>query len=121
MGYLYKKIMKDKIKQLLSEVADTTEKDKEKEAGSKSSEYKKVQDLLGNDIFNHAAIVKKLWGSKNATNRSKFRKKLHQETTESGETHLFTGEELSKIIQILTDTSVEIRKNVGGVKISKDN
>lgn len=112
--------MKQKIIKLLREANDE-EDNQSKDENLNSPEYKKVQNLLDNEIFNHAAIVKELWGNKNATNRSKFRKKLHQETNDSGDKYSFNSGELSKIIRILTDTSSEIRKSVGGQKIGNDN
>lgn len=101
---------KDKIRQLLREAS----KEKKEKEASPSAQYKRIYNLLQNNIFNHADIVEKLWGDKNATNRSLFRKKLNRERTESGKTHQFTDEELSKIGLILMDTSAKIKKNLGG-------
>lgn len=99
---------KDKIKKLLRE---SSEEKKEKKGSS--AQYKRVHDLLNNNIFNHAEIVEKLWGEKDATNRSLFRKKLNREKTESGKTYEFTEEEIDTIVSTLMDTSSEINKNLG--------
>lgn len=97
--------MKDKIKQLLRESSE--------EKTPTSVQYKRIYALLQNNIFNHAEIVEKLWGDKDATNRSKFRKKLNQETSDSGARYEFSDEELSKIALILMDTSADIKKKLG--------
>lgn len=66
-----------------------------------SSKYKKVQELLSNDLFNNSAVIEKLWGSKDATNRSLFRKKLHRLKNDSGSEYEFSEQELDKIISIV--------------------
>ena len=66
-----------------------------------SNKYKKVQDLLKNDLFNNSAVIEKLWGSKDATNRSLFRKKLHKLKNDSGSEYEFSEQELDKIISIV--------------------
>lgn len=101
--------MKDKIVKLLREASE----DKKGEKGSSSAQYKRIHKLLQNNIFNHAEIIEKLWGEKDATNRSLFRKKLNREQTSGGKTHEFTDEEISKIALILMDTSADIDKNLG--------
>lgn len=101
--------MKDKIRQLLRESSE----EKKVDSPSSSAQYKRIYSLLQNNIFNHAEIIEKLWGSKDATNRSKFRKKLNRESNESGQAYQFDDEEISKIALILMDTSAEIKKNLG--------
>lgn len=63
--------------------------------------YRRIQGLLNNDIFNHAAIVERLWGERGASNRSRFRKKLYRETTDDGYQYSFERQELSDILAIL--------------------
>lgn len=63
--------------------------------------YRRVQGLLNNDIFNHAAIVERLWGTRDGTARSLFRKKVEKETTEDGYEYSFDRQELSDILAIL--------------------
>jgi len=58
--------------------------------------YRRVQSVLDNELFNHSAIIKKLWGDKEASNRSLFRKKLYKEEDQE-----FTGDELKKILAIV--------------------
>lgn len=99
---------KNKIKKLLREASE----EKKEDSGS-GALYKRIQNLLQNDIFNHAGIIEKLWGDKDATNRSLFRKKLNGEKTESGKTYQFTKDEIDEIASILMDTSVDIDKHIG--------
>lgn len=63
--------------------------------------YKRVQGLLNNDVFNHAAIVERLWGERDATARSKFRKKVEREKTKDGYHYNFTRQELTDILAIV--------------------
>jgi len=110
---IYKKIetvMKDRIKQLLKE---SSEGEKESQASS-SAQYQRIYSLLKDKIFNHAEIIEKLWGDKEATNRSLFGKKLNHDPNASGVKQEFNDEEIRKIAQILLDTSSEIKKNLGG-------
>lgn len=103
---------KENIKKILRETSEEKKEKKEKTAGT-SAQYKRIYSLLQNNIFNHAEIVEKLWGDRGATNRSKFRKKLNREKSESGATYEFDEEELNKIASILMDTSSVIDKNLG--------
>jgi len=80
--------------------------------------YDKISNLLGNDIFNHAAIVRKLSGEKwkgnsEATNRSLFRKKLNKEPNEDGSVYEFDDETLSDIQKILMGLSSTINHKIG--------
>lgn len=94
------------------------EKSTEEEASinsdsSKRAKYEKIEALLSNPIFNNAEIAKGLWGDKDASNRSLFKKKLDMALNDSGEPYEFDEEELSKIGSILRDTSKQITKTVG--------
>ena len=105
--------MKEFIKNKLGEATlKLQEKDKKPEDGG-GGKYQKIQGLLSNEIFNHSEIIRKLWGEDDATKRSLFRKKLHRETNDEGSTYEFNDEELTKISNILMDTSTEIRKKIG--------
>lgn len=104
--------MKDIIKTKLHEAFIKNEtNDSEKDISS--SKYNKIQTLLKNDIFNHSAIIRKLWGDDDATKRSLFRKKLEREKNDNGTPYEFDDTELTKISDILMSTSSEIRKHVG--------
>jgi methyl-accepting chemotaxis protein len=77
------------------------------------NKYERVQKLLDNPIFNHAAIVERLYGENDATYRSLFAKKLKKELNDNGNPYEFDDEELSSIISYLMDTSKVINKSVG--------
>jgi len=101
--------MKKDIRKLLREATDDTLSNKA------NAQYDRIQRLLDNNIFNHAEIVDKLWGigeKDDASKRSLFRKKLNREEYQ-GTKYAFDEKELTKIIQILMDTSTTIRKNLG--------
>lgn len=93
-------------------------KDKEESKGNgdtttdKSSvQYGRIQSLLKNNIWNHAGIMDILWkesGGSNASNRSKFRKKLEQEKSDDGSTYSFTEEEISDIMGILSNAASSV-------------
>jgi hypothetical protein len=111
------------IKRLLRENVTPTlvEKDKNSEVKTKKdkgedrveNKYERVQKLLDNPIFNHAAIVEKLYGENDATYRSLFAKKLDRKLNDNGTPYEFDDEELSEIISYLMDTSKVINKSVG--------
>ena len=82
-------------------------------SADKKGRYEKIQQLLANEIFNTAEICKRLWGDKDATNRSLFKKKLDQATNDTGDVYEFDDDELAKISSILRDTSRSITKTVG--------
>lgn len=64
--------------------------------------YGTVKNLLEDDIINHSAVIRRLWGNDDATNRSLFRKKLEQEKAQDSEsTYEFTVKELQEILTIL--------------------
>jgi len=85
----------------------------------KTPERDKVEKLLQNNIFNHADIIEKMWGDKEASNRSVFRKKLNKEPNGKGKVHDFTPEEVSEISGILKGVSTDIYKSLGGKKKKK--
>jgi len=104
--------MKDFIKNKLAEARDS--KPKETEApDSGGSQYDKIQALLGNEIFNHSEIIRKLWKKDDATARSLFKKKLDRATNDTGSVYSFDEGELTRIATILMNTSTEIRKQIG--------
>jgi hypothetical protein len=84
---------------------------------AKSNDYDKVVKLLDNDIFNHAAIVRRLkgdtWSGDEATNRSLFRKKLKKMNNDEGGAYSFTPETLSDIQKILMGAASDINHSIG--------
>lgn len=82
------------------------------------NEYDKVVKLLSNDLINHAAIVRQMkgenWdGNSEASNRSKFRKKLKKMQNDEGGTYLFDEDELGQITKILMNTASTISHSIG--------
>lgn len=78
----------------------------------------KITKLLGNDIINHAAVVRKMtgedWtGNSEATNRSKFRKKLNKMTNDEGGMYAFDDDEIGQIEKILMGLSSTITNTIG--------
>tara|TARA_R110000787_G_scaffold49435_1_gene118540 strand:+ start:126 stop:473 length:348 start_codon:yes stop_codon:yes gene_type:complete len=102
---------KDNIKNILRTTGKINE-DEESEDKATRSEYERVRTLLDNDKINHAGVIKQLWGSKDATKRSLFRKKLHQTSNDSGGTYEFSKDEVSKIMSILTNFANEISSSI---------
>jgi tRNA G18 (ribose-2'-O)-methylase SpoU len=100
-------------KHLQNESGDDEVQDTDTVSGDKKGRYEKIQQLLANEIFNTAEICNRLWGSKDATKRSLFKKKLDQATNDTGDVYEFDDEELAKISGILRDTSRSITKTVG--------
>lgn len=102
----------DPIKEFNEKVVSEEEDEEEGESEEEiSPKYKKVQDILKNDLFNHAAIIDRMsdWGDKSsATDRSLFRKRLHREKGEDGGIHEFSDDELSEIMSILRKAANEI-------------
>lgn len=110
------KILREQIGILEKSKVATEKPEKKSEDDDKApemSKYEGIQALLGNEMFNHAEIAKSLWGDKEATNRSLFRKKLNRELNDNGVPYEFDDEELSKIGATLRDTSKQINKTVG--------
>ena len=105
--------MKDFIKNKLVEARGEEEKAKAPAEGG-SSQYDKIKNLLQNPIFNHSEIIRKLWNQDDdASNRSKFRKKLNRDLNDTGSPYTFDEAELTRIASILMNTSTEIRKKIG--------
>lgn len=101
---------KDNIKNILRGTAIIKEADEEQKATK--SEYERVRSLLDNDKINHAGVIKQLWGSKDATKRSLFRKKLNQMNNDSGGNYEFSKDEISKIMSILMNFANEISSSI---------
>lgn len=111
--YIKGLMMKDKIREALSKLGAPEE--------GGSNRYEKVFKLLQNPIYNHAAIIEQLYGDSEASNRSKFRKKLNRLPNDSGSKYEFDDVELSKILNILSTTSNEALGTITGKKSKKDN
>ena len=110
--------MENIIKNILREnfvgEAEETGQSTDEPVSASKAQYERIYHLLQNNIFNHAEIIEKLWGSRNATNRSLFRKKLNKMKTQGGDSNYeFTTEELTKIAGIMLDTSADIKKHIG--------
>lgn len=84
----------------------------EGEEMASDGDYDRVTGIMKNDLINHAGVINLLWGSKNATMRSKFRKMLLREPNDAGGTYAFTKEDMSKLISILDNLQKEISTNV---------
>ena len=111
--------MKEDIRRLLREAAGESEGRREDKGDDKSSkakaQYDRIQRLLNDNMFNHSEVIDKLWGKgkkDDASQRSLFRKKLNREEYQ-GTKYQFDEDELTKIAQILMNTSSLIRKNLG--------
>jgi len=102
---------KDNIKNILRSTQIIKE-DAEEVQKATPSEYERVRSLLDNDKVNHAGVIKQLWGSKDATKRSLFRKKLNQMNNDSGGQYEFSKEEISKIMSILMNFANEISSSI---------
>ena len=107
---------RDEIKRLLKETfmpeAENTQNDNNNKESSQGQEisglYKRVQGKLANDLFNHAAVMRRLnWDGDENTNRSLFEKKLKRAKNDSGGNYEFTKEELEKILTILDTASTQ--------------
>jgi|TARA_R110000851_G_scaffold47424_1_gene115018 hypothetical protein len=82
------------------------------------NEYEKIVKLLDNDMINHAAIGRRMkgdeWGGNSeATNRSKFRKKVKRMQNDEGGTYHFDEDELSQVQKILMNFSSTISNSLG--------
>tara|TARA_B100000953_G_C17688437_1_gene314657 strand:- start:50 stop:418 length:369 start_codon:yes stop_codon:yes gene_type:complete len=85
---------------------------KTKDSSDLKAKHARVEGLLQNNVFNHAGVIERLWGDSEASNRSLFRKKLERELNDNGVPYEFDDEELSKIVNILMDTSKQITKTL---------
>jgi len=84
----------------------------------KDNEYEKIVKLLDNDLINHAAIGRRMKGpewsdNSEATNRSKFRKKVKRMQNDEGGTYLFNEDELAQVQKILMNFSSTISHSIG--------
>lgn len=120
---------KNKIKELLREDilneggGNSPHINKPKEIRSSDKEandnkYDKIVKLLDNDIFNHAAICRRMkgptWAGKDeATNRSLFRKKLKKEKNDDGTPYEFDAEDIGDIQKIMMGVSSTINHSIG--------
>lgn len=101
--------MKDLIREFVkNKIEKNSEQPTQKAVPSDKSEadfsglYRRVQKRLENDLWNHAAIMRRLnWEGDDNTNRSLFEKKLKRADNDAGGEYSFTKEELEKIITIL--------------------
>lgn len=92
-----RKLIKELIHKRL--IKENTEDNQHNEV---SGLYKRVQGKLSNDLFNHAAVMRRLnWEGDENTNRSLFEKKLKRAKNDSGGLYEFEKEELEKILTIL--------------------
>ena len=116
--------MKDKIKKILRERGvkphqSQVQHAKSSEESKGEQKADKITKLLGNnDIINHAAIVRRLTGDEwidnsEATNRSKFRKKLNKMTSDDGGEYSFDEDEIGQIEKILMGLSSTITNTIG--------
>lgn len=98
-----RKLIKELIHQRL--IKENTEDNQHNEV---SGLYKRVQGKLANDLFNHAAVMRRLnWDGDENTNRSLFEKKLKRAKNDSGGVYEFEKEELEKILTILDTASTQ--------------
>lgn len=114
---------KEKIKNILRESGvkqhhAPVQKPKTSAEASAENNSDKISKLLGNDIINHAAVVRKMtgeeWvGNSEATNRSKFRKKLNKMTNDEGGSYAFNDDEVGQIEKILMGLSSTINNTIG--------
>lgn len=120
------KSLENKLRLMLREnfVSEADNEDKpdgtgegEGESAKAQAMYSRIQQVLKNDLINHAAIVRRLWGDDTANGRSLFRKKLHREETESGKAnHHFDNSELIEINRILMTLGSDVIGGLGGGK-----
>ena len=71
-------------------------------------DYERVRAILDNDLINHSGAILRLWGTKDATKRSLFRKKLYKEKNDDGGEYEFDKEEMTKLISILDNLSKDV-------------
>jgi len=120
---------KNKIKKILREISvglseapnphiQHAVKPKSNDEAAKDNDYEKVVKLLDNDLINHAAIVRRMKGEEwsnnsEATNRSKFRKKVKKMQNDEGGTYMFDEDELGQIQKVLMNFSSTINHSLG--------
>jgi len=79
-------------------------------------DYERARGILSNDLINHAGVILRLWGSKDATKRSLFGKKLGKDKNDDGGTYEFDKDEMGKLISILDNLSKDITANISTIK-----
>lgn len=114
---------KDKIKNILREYGVKPHKSGVQKTDDSGDSEKKKSDkitslLTNNDIINHAAVVRQMTGEEwtdnsEATNRSKFRKKLNKTTSDDGGQYSFDDDEIGQIEKILMGLSSTITNTIG--------
>ena len=120
---------KNKIKKILREISvglseapnphiQHAVKPKSNDEAAKDNDYEKVVKLLDNDLINHAAIVRRMKGEEwsnnsEATNRSKFSKKVKKMQNDEGGTYMFDEDELGQIQKVLMNFSSTINHSLG--------
>ena len=85
-----------------------TEVSREQEEASDEDYIELDNKLVGSDIINHSAVMRRMkgigsWGQSDATERSLFEKKLKRKKNEEGGTYRFTKQEAQKIKDVLND------------------
>lgn len=113
MKSIIKKYLRENSHNPKKEQGENSPTEKKSDKKPSTGSYERVKTLLSSNIFNHAGIIEKLWGNKDATNRSLFRKKLNRLDNGQGGTYEFSEEELNKIINILMSASKDIKNAVG--------
>ena len=121
-----KKILRENIVELDEANSNTKIKSTKKIVQDKDSDESEdqrkgdtVSNLLkNNDIINHAAVVRRMTGQEwvdnsEATNRSKFRKKLNRMTNDEGGAYSFDEDEISEIEKVLMSLSSTISTTIG--------
>lgn len=103
MKHFIKEYVNNKFKNNLSESENNSNTVPSNDSDAEfSGLYRRVQKRLENDLWNHAAIMRRLnWEGDDNTNRSLFEKKLKRADNDAGGQYNFTKEELEKIITIL--------------------
>lgn len=101
---------KENIRNILRESVKLNEDDSEEKVSP--SQYERIRSLLDNDKVNHAGVIQQLWGSKDATKRSLFRKKLNKMKNDAGGQYEFSKEEVSKIMSIMMNFANEISSTI---------
>jgi len=92
---------------------DTKDKGVEK---ATDGDYERARGILSNDLINHAGVILRLWGSKDATKRSLFGKKLGKDKNDDGGTYEFDKDEMGKLISILDNLSKDITSHISAIK-----
>ena len=86
--------------------------------GDVEDKHKKIANLLSNDLVNHAALSRGMTGEEwtdnsEATNRSKFRKKLNRMQNDEGGTYEFNDDELAQVQKMMMNFASTINHSIG--------